>query len=1577
MASNAHEFIHKLSDVPGDRPTSQDIAPGEIALNADSSEPGVFFLTNDGRTVKAGPTLVSSNVPVNSPERGESWFNLINGTLNVGTEEDAKKIWRKVSSPFLGGNRRVVFLAPEFDFASDSLGNDGQALPFRTLNRAVLELTKHLIQDSLTQGGSSSDRSKYTIFFAPSRLPVINSPGKSIKEFTTQFSSDPSYSPSSSELAQFNPEAGGVVFPPFFSLVGLDIQKCEIHPCYIPSYAHPALPVEHAGSDEPISAIIKPSLTSYFENISVRDKIRYIETNAVSSQENDIAILRSIRPHGVSRQERFNFSYSSNFDRQNRTFEEGEYLVDPIDSYRFRLIRLDSVKVEEESKFVSYSSLVPTGYHNKFKLTANSVGKSAHRLRAFKEASRKELSDFLTKVQKAFLNFFGGQVSPGSEILSALENLQNGNINPNDSSSIDLFSKVFIQSDYGMSGGEVDGDQLPYVASLRVIDSAISSVQSDPAAFEIYTTLINKKGQPEQRWWPLIEVAYNSINFNDRPQFLHQTPENLQLELLRSTPTENIRYYYRGQSNEQGESYGFSDPEKDFRHFGIKIVNSGYIYTDNVYTNAAIGKWGLNGGTVVDSDSESKFGALAIRSEGFRGIGTTGGAFPNLKGFRFSGVYTPLSLTRKQVEDTQNKKILTLGGRIVDIELSTADPEVQLVTLSCEFLPTYVLPYSLKPGTAVWVSSGNCTYRGFLACDGKPTVYTQSSGTLSGKTVLRIRLSDSTIPTDKEIISSLDIPYIRRFRDPRKKEDSSYRLVITNTNPDSIPPSPGNILRLDQSSPGITNPQVKPNVQFDPGEQGGWGRVFSVNDVDTVSSAFSPNFNYVVSDEEQDSKYLVTLSVSDYSRPWTQDCNLSTGNLVTEAYRNWYSAENNVWESLYYDAPIGDFNGPKKLPPSSAISPFVQSSHFEKQEAVAITYQGVYSSDSNIENYKEDSSYLRGYTTPDSEYQLQDFFDHDDGSESLGLVLKRDITADHTNLVSDINAEAEVQSEVNASNKRYQPAIVEFSVLSPRGITNPRQNTSVIKFIRGDVFEYMQVISLVGGRVQAIRLNSRNSFYPDPVLVEGAPPEWNSGELVHVCEFDDYPEAKAYDPNWSNSKKSIYRFFSVMGYSSEQMDNSLYPRFWGEREIGINLLPSSPDKEGYAKGTAEWAIEFNEPSTVVSSSHSWDSCGYISPSRGIRASRTNTLSKKLAYDCMAYSVWGGRIVVSGVNEKGEQISLGSPTQALTARKQDYSSSPTVSLFSQQLYEDQPYVEFPGQVVVYKTDDFSDRFDGNEASFTLTKGDFPLPPSHLTERSMFVQIGSITQRPGTDYWLSGDTIHFFRPPLPGTYCDVRVVTSEDYEKTLTVATMSLKEDIDSSRSIFTLESEDDIRLLDIDYDNLLVFLGGILQTPEYSYFLTRDSATKLTISFSEPLIEGTTPDIRAICTNTLWANRGVFPVAVYSLDGIGGLFDGSEVTFPLTYKGKQINSALVNTENTLVSIGGAVQIPDTSYLIRNGRITFTSAPDIGATSEIRVITNAPFIPCLDKRGRKESFLYWGPSVVMELEDELNKIRMGVN
>jgi hypothetical protein len=320
------------------------------------------------------------------------------------------------------------------------------------------------------------------------------------------------------------------------------------------------------------------------------------------------------------------------------------------------------------------------------------------------------------------------------------------------------------------------------------------------------------------------------------------------------------------------------------------------------------------------------------------------------------------------------------------------------------------------------------------------------------------------------------------------------------------------------------------------------------------------------------------------------------------------------------------------------------------------------------------------------------------------------------------------------------------------------------------------------------------------------------------------------------------------------------------------------------------------------------------------------------------------------------------------------------------------VEFPGQVVVYTTDSISDQFDGVTTSFVLTKGGVGIPTNHLSSNSLWVQLGGVTQIPLVHYTVNANTISFVDAPADGTTCDIRVVTSEDSEKTLVVVPLILPvSQIDGTRSIFTLTSPVDIKDLNITTQNTIAIIGGVEQLPSSSYSIERINAQELQITFTGMLPPSSTIDIRSICSGAFWSSQGIEPVAVYSLDDISAEFvNDGQTTFLLTYGGKPVNPALVSSENLLVSIGGAMQVPlntsggsvNVAYQValnsdNQAVIIFQESPMNGATSDLRVITNAEFLPCENGRGYSGGFMKWGPSVVLNLSYDVNELTYDVN
>jgi hypothetical protein len=365
--------------------------------------------------------------------------------------------------------------------------------------------------------------------------------------------------------------------------------------------------------------------------------------------------------------------------------------------------------------------------------------------------------------------------------------------------------------------------------------------------------------------------------------------------------------------------------------------------------------------------------------------------------------------------------------------------------------------------------------------------------------------------------------------------------------------------------------------------------------------------------------------------------------------------------------------------------------------------------------------------------------------------------------------------------------------------------------------------------------------------------------------------------------------------------------------------------------------------------------------------QSSDFARKLAADYQATTTWSGKLTVTGVNDKGEIVQFGPQKQALTANFFE-SLSPVANLANQQIYEEQPYVEFPSQVVIYSADDISSSFNGLINSFDLTRSLLPIPPDQLSVESLFVTLGAVIQKPGVDYELFGNSIQFSEPPVAGLSCNVRVVTSNDFNRTLVVLTFGFLEPFDGTRTIFTAQTDDPNILApyEVTANGTFVFLGGVEQIPlsdvspslAYAYSIERTSPTTVQFTFTGAPPAGTTLDVRAICSGFYWSQRSMFPVEVYSLDPLTDQFDGAETSFTLKYNNKVVNAALVSVENLIISLGGAIQIPGESYTIENSVLTFSQAdpPQAGTTTNLRVIGNSEFIPC------NSGTMAWGPSVI---------------
>jgi hypothetical protein len=1205
MSSSAVKIIFKRSSVLGKRPSNANLNPGEIALNTNNNDPGLFFEVNSGDVVKAGPTAYLPTAPTTTPSIGELWVDTDTKALNIGT---ASKTWQTVAAPFLGGTGGyTVFVAPDYPNATDSLANDGQTTPFITVNRAILEVSKQIIQQTL--GGSGLGNNRYLIVLAPGRHCIVNGPGTPVSQFTVDYSSQFT-KVTQAGLQEFNPSMGGLILPRGVSIIGLDLKKCEIHPSYVPKYTHPVFPPGYKQQtdgptyeNEPLSSIFRWSGNTYESQFTCLDKIQTRTVVAVTTNSlTGSAIFRSSQAHGLSYNDFVEVNYSNSADQSNATFTSGAYYANPVNAFEFEISALNwnssqalpiaattlppyfLVATPSEISKLTVKNIYPY-YVPADGVSFEKSNYSHHRLSLNKNASVDQLNEFYTKVQKAFPTYFGGQVNtllastPEYNIVADTSASYPVNTASNSvDNSSPYQNMVNHRSNYGMANGDFDGDLVTGFKSVIINASTAVVLQKDPVAYEVYSSV-------DQVWLTLTASALKGLPAGTS---ITGVPTNLQLQSLNETSIPNIRYYYETIKTADSKSTGLADPDKDFRHFGFRASGANsFIQAQSLYTiGAAIGVWAKDGAQISLTSSTTNFGSVAFQAEGFAGITTLGGANQVGRGFLLSGIVRPLSLLEQQVTSDNQKRILSLGSRIVHVGIDPNDPSVQQIYLQKAFDPAGILPFSLNPGSALFTTDGICTFRGFFVTDGTFTcVRSEPNSAVNpyspGGAILRLRLSDSSIPNGDP--TSLDIPYIRRYIDPRTASEKSYAFYVQSTNPTSQAPQLGSVLRLNQTGQSLSN-TIKRNYQFDPGQYGGIAQIFTVDSVETEQYSASPNFNYKVGDSTQATNYVVYASLTDASAPWTQSTTVPTsslepfntpqGSYTTFQYRNYYAAENNLWDALYYSTNFTPISGPTKASPNSADSPFVISSVLQKQEIITEAWQGYvpdpyydYYTNEIPAPYNADLTYLRGSVVPYTEYPIQFQADIDDSSEDLGIIFKRLEVPTSTSITVAASTVAQsfvAMSTPYVANPTFgRPEIIQLQLLAVQQIQNPKQGVTIVKLSNPLVsaVEYVRVISLNSNVIQAIR-----NYYP--AYSQGTlPAVWPKGTVVTSCISTGYPEPSIYDPSWSVTKSTMFRFYGLMGYSYNQISQYLEPQYFGNRLLLNTAIPFTPIN-GYANLTS-------------------------------------------------------------------------------------------------------------------------------------------------------------------------------------------------------------------------------------------------------------------------------------------------------------------------------------------------------------------------------------------------------------------------
>jgi hypothetical protein len=249
-----------------------------------------------------------------------------------------------------------------------------------------------------------------------------------------------------------------------------------------------------------------------------------------------------------------------------------------------------------------------------------------------------------------------------------------------------------------------------------------------------------------------------------------------------------------------------------------------------------------------------------------------------------------------------------------------------------------------------------------------------------------------------------------------------------------------------------------------------------------------------------------------------------------------------------------------------------------------------------------------------------------------------------------VSASTVVQTSISMTSpyvaipSRGRPEIIQLQLLQVQQILLPKEGPSILQLtdLTLGAVEYVRVISVISNVVQVIR-----NYYP--TYAQGTlPVTWPKGTIVIPCTSNNSPESSLYDPNWSITKATMIRFYGLMGFTEDLITPYLTPQSAGQRILLNTDLPLVPIN-GYANLTAAWPIEFNTPSAILASTHTWQYAGYLNYSRGLPKYQVNEIPNKLSYDYLCTAAWGGRLAVTGATNSGTMVIFGPIREALTSQ----------------------------------------------------------------------------------------------------------------------------------------------------------------------------------------------------------------------------------------------------------------------------------------------------------------------------------------
>jgi len=637
----ASRIQHKRSNVKGKRPIEETLDFGELGLNFNSEEPGLYFKDSINRIRKIGPTNVSFTGPTPPFSIGELFYDQENSALKICTNPDSELIDEAFettrSLPPSGTSGFIIYVSPGDNNASDSLLNDGSVKPFLTLNRACLEIAR---QSSIDQASAEEFFNKYTIVLLPGKGTVYNGKGVTSSEFNL-VNNNGLLTPDQYEL--FNSPKGGLIIPRGTSIVGTTKDKSVLSPTFIPNFVVNVDRVDlvsETNSDDS-TPILKLTSESSLENILFTDKFQtsIVKTLGFDPSNND-AVFTTDEPHGLVNGDLIRLRLID--PNLNNVYGELRGTIITVSSLEFKITPEGSTAVLEYNAALS-SDINPTDDNRNILLLDNLVIKSHHLLNCVEWSSSEDLTEYYEKVQIFFSR---------SRIQSF----------PQEVGGNSFISGLSLQSNLGLCGIVVNGNN---VSEVNLQNLRFKSSQTIADCYEVYTNFAGENG------WRDLRLLFGDL-----------TNEELLSRIFQNFSNNDIRIKPR--INSFGK---FLRTLGDCRHLGILASNAAIVHLNSSLINGfwpAI--WALDGSKILCDSLISNTGIVSL-VEGFQGIYTR-------ESFLNSSKYNILGIVRARSEltqDSQSKRVET--GSYIKLISTVSSSELCLdLSKKLDIPPLEIIP---------------------------------------------------------------------------------------------------------------------------------------------------------------------------------------------------------------------------------------------------------------------------------------------------------------------------------------------------------------------------------------------------------------------------------------------------------------------------------------------------------------------------------------------------------------------------------------------------------------------------------------------------------------------------------------------------------------------------------------------------------------------------------------------------------------------------------------------------------------------------------------------------------------------